>query len=93
MAGNKTAKFRLSFYRLSSPFRLDSATGQLRLAEALDREAKENYALRVRADDGLQHTDVTLTIEVSFLPLLSRIAIFRARIICTKEIIRACRWR
>ena len=47
-------------------FKLDPTTGQLRLAEALDRETKEKYILRVRADDGIQHTDFTLTIVVSF---------------------------
>ncbi|XP_023246890.1 cadherin-related tumor suppressor [Copidosoma floridanum] len=52
-------------YRLSSPFKLDSGTGQLRLGEALDRETRESYALRVRADDGAQHTDVTLTVIVT----------------------------
>ncbi|KAJ8688393.1 hypothetical protein QAD02_024188, partial [Eretmocerus hayati] len=51
--------------RLSNPFKLDAVTGQLRLAEALDREVKPSYTLRVRADDGLQHSDVTLTIIVS----------------------------
>ncbi|XP_015435266.1 PREDICTED: cadherin-related tumor suppressor [Dufourea novaeangliae] len=46
-------------------FRLHPSTGQLTLSEALDREAREKYVLRVRADDGLQHTDVTLTVEVT----------------------------
>lgn len=45
-------------------FSLDPTTGQLRLAEALDRETKEKYVLRVRADDGVQYTDVTLTVQV-----------------------------
>ena len=44
---------------------MDGSTGQLRLAEALDREAKDSYVLRVRADDGLQHTDCTLNLLVS----------------------------
>ncbi|CAB0029620.1 unnamed protein product [Trichogramma brassicae] len=48
--------------RSSSPFKLDAGTGQLRLVEALDREAKDTYVLRVRADDGLQHSDCQLTI-------------------------------
>lgn len=47
-----------------SQFKLDPITGQLRLAEALDRETKERYVLRVRADDGLQHQDIVLNIQV-----------------------------
>ncbi|XP_015586375.2 cadherin-related tumor suppressor [Cephus cinctus] len=50
---------------VESQFSLDPATGQLRLAEALDRETREKYTLRVRADDGVQHTDITLTILVT----------------------------
>lgn len=49
-----------------SQFKLHPTTGQLTLAEALDRETREKYVLKVRADDGLQHTDVTLTIQVDF---------------------------
>lgn len=45
-------------------FELDSVTGQLRLDEALDRETRDKYVLRVRADDGIQHTDVDLIIQV-----------------------------
>lgn len=45
-------------------FSLDPSTGQLRLAEALDRETKEKYIIKVRADDGVQYTDVTLTVQV-----------------------------
>lgn len=52
---------------VKSPFKLDPTTGHLRLAEALDRETKEKYVLRARADDGIQHTDITLTIVVSFI--------------------------
>lgn len=48
-------------------FRLHPTTGQLTLAEALDREAREKYVLKVRADDGLQHTDIALTIQVRFV--------------------------
>ncbi|XP_076279539.1 cadherin-related tumor suppressor fat [Lasioglossum baleicum] len=48
-----------------SHFKLHPTTGQLTLAEALDRETREKYVLRVRADDGLQHTDVTLTVQVT----------------------------
>ncbi|XP_051166129.1 cadherin-related tumor suppressor isoform X1 [Leptopilina boulardi] len=49
----------------NTPFKLDPTTGQLRLAEALDRETKDKYVLRARADDGVQHTDITLTIVVT----------------------------
>jgi len=51
-----------------SQFKLHPSTGQLRLAEALDRETKEKYVLKVRADDGLQHRDIVLTIQVRGLP-------------------------
>nr|XP_012234819.1 PREDICTED: cadherin-related tumor suppressor [Linepithema humile] len=48
-----------------SQFKLHPSTGQLRLAEALDRETKEKYVLKVRADDGLQHRDIVLIIQVT----------------------------
>ena len=48
----------------SNPFNIDESTGVLRISEALDRETKETYNLKVRADDGFQHSDVTLTITV-----------------------------
>jgi len=47
-----------------SQFKLHPTTGQLSLAEALDRETKERYVLKVRADDGLQHRDIVLHIQV-----------------------------
>lgn len=50
-------------------FRLHPTTGQLTLAEALDRETREKYVLKVRADDGLQHTDIALTIQVPFVSI------------------------
>ncbi|XP_074100856.1 cadherin-related tumor suppressor fat [Cotesia typhae] len=50
---------------IESQFRLDPINGQLRLVEALDRETREKYVLRVRADDGLQHTDINLVIQVT----------------------------
>lgn len=50
-------------------FRLHPTTGQLTLAEALDRETREKYVLKVRADDGLQHTDIALTIQVRFVSI------------------------
>ncbi|EFN76853.1 Cadherin-related tumor suppressor [Harpegnathos saltator] len=52
-------------YGTESQFNLDPTTGRLSLAEALDRETKEKYLLRVRADDGLQHRDIVLTIQVT----------------------------
>ncbi|XP_072751447.1 cadherin-related tumor suppressor [Anoplolepis gracilipes] len=48
-----------------SQFKLNSITGELRLAEALDRETKERYMLKVRADDGLQYRDIMLDIQVT----------------------------
>lgn len=48
----------------SQQFQLHPTTGQLTLAEVLDRETKEKYVLRVRADDGLQHRDIVLNIQV-----------------------------
>lgn len=49
---------------VQSQFKLYPNTGQLRLAETLDRETKEKYVLKVRADDGLQHRDIALHIQV-----------------------------
>lgn len=45
-------------------FTLDAATGHLSLQDTLDRETKSQYDLTVRADDGVQHTDTTVFIEV-----------------------------
>ncbi|KAH0535376.1 hypothetical protein KQX54_016078 [Cotesia glomerata] len=50
---------------IEGQFRLDPINGQLRLVEALDRETREKYVLKVRADDGLQHTDINLVIQVT----------------------------
>lgn len=52
-------------YGTESQFKLNPTTGQLSLAEALDRETKEKYLLKVRADDGRQHRDIVLTVQVS----------------------------
>lgn len=49
---------------MQGQFKLNPTTGQLSLAEALDRETKEKYVLKVRADDGLQHRDIVLHIQV-----------------------------
>lgn len=48
-----------------SKFILEPDTGKLRLKEPLDREIKENYKLRVRVSDGVQHTDSIIEIMVS----------------------------
>lgn len=46
-------------------FLLEPETGKLRLKDALDRELKDNYKLRVRVSDGVQHTETVVEIEVS----------------------------
>lgn len=46
-------------------FSLDPDSGTLRLLEPLDRETKDLYKLVIRASDGLQNTDTTITIQVS----------------------------
>lgn len=48
-------------------FTLDAASGHLSLQDTLDRETKSQYHLTVRADDGQQHTDTTIYIEVGTL--------------------------
>lgn len=45
-------------------FSLDPDSGTLRLLEPLDRETKDLYKLVIRASDGLQNTDTTITIHV-----------------------------
>lgn len=47
-----------------SQFKVHPTTGQLSLAETLDRETKERYVLKVRADDGVQHRDIAIHIQV-----------------------------
>ena len=44
--------------------RLDEATGELSLAERVDREEREVYRLVARASDGTHHTDINLTLLV-----------------------------
>ena len=51
-------------------FSLDATTGQLSLQDTLDRETKSQYKLTVRADDGVQHTDTQVFIQVSPIQLL-----------------------
>lgn len=48
------------------PFALDSVSGALTLMDPLDRETIPEYKLMVRADDGIQFTDVTILIQVCF---------------------------
>lgn len=56
-------------YQLRAPahrFILEPDTGVLKLAEPLDREQRDTYKLVVRATDGIQYTDTTVTIQVRF---------------------------
>uniref|UniRef100_A0A1I8PJD7 Cadherin-related tumor suppressor n=1 Tax=Stomoxys calcitrans TaxID=35570 RepID=A0A1I8PJD7_STOCA len=46
-------------------FLLEPDTGKLRLKDTLDREIKDNYKLRVRVSDGVQHTETIAEIEVT----------------------------
>ncbi|XP_044747791.1 cadherin-related tumor suppressor [Coccinella septempunctata] len=46
-------------------FAIDEESGVLQLVEALDRETKDVYRLTLRAGDGNQFTDATVTIEVT----------------------------
>ncbi|XP_046802630.1 cadherin-related tumor suppressor isoform X1 [Lucilia cuprina] len=48
-----------------SKFFLERDTGKLRLKEALDRELKENYQLKIRVSDGVQHTETIVEITVT----------------------------
>lgn len=56
-------------------FTLDAATGHLSLQDTLDRETKSEYDLTVRADDGVQHTDTTVYIEVRQRRRLARVTV------------------
>lgn len=47
-----------------TPFALDSNTGELTLKEPLDRETISEYQVLVRADDGMQYTDLTIVVPV-----------------------------
>ena len=47
-------------------FILEPDTGKLRLKESLDREVKENYKLKIRVSDGVQHTETIVDIQVRF---------------------------
>ncbi|XP_037925112.1 cadherin-related tumor suppressor [Hermetia illucens] len=46
-------------------FLLEPVSGVLRLKDALDRETKDNYQLVIRVTDGVQHTETTVTIQVT----------------------------
>lgn len=48
-------------------FLLEPVSGVLRLKDALDRETKDNYQLVIRVTDGVQHTETTVTIQVSII--------------------------
>lgn len=47
-----------------TPFSLDPQTGLLTLKDPLDRETTSEYQVIVRADDGVQFTDVTVVVQV-----------------------------
>ncbi|KAL4715527.1 hypothetical protein ACJJTC_009153 [Scirpophaga incertulas] len=47
------------------PFILDSHTGILTLKEPLDRETIAEYEILIRADDGVQYTDITIIVQVT----------------------------
>ncbi|XP_045523939.1 cadherin-related tumor suppressor isoform X1 [Pieris brassicae] len=49
----------------TTPFLLDRLTGDLSLKEPLDRETTSEYEVVIRADDGMQFTDVTVVIQVT----------------------------
>ncbi|XP_013177912.1 PREDICTED: cadherin-related tumor suppressor [Papilio xuthus] len=48
-----------------TPFALDTNTGELTLKEPLDRETISEYQVVVRADDGMQYTDLTIVVQVT----------------------------
>lgn len=47
-----------------TPFSLDPNSGVLVLKDPLDRETLAEYQLVVRADDGVQFTDVNIVVQV-----------------------------
>ncbi|KAG6455040.1 hypothetical protein O3G_MSEX009016 [Manduca sexta] len=47
------------------PFIIDSQTGVLTLEDPLDRETVSEYQVVIRADDGIQFTDITVTVQVT----------------------------
>jgi Cadherin domain len=59
-------------------FQLDSVTGELRLKEPLDRETADTYKVKVRASDGLQFQETTLTIKVGIILFSRQFRIFSA---------------
>lgn len=46
-------------------FELDPSSGLLKLIDTLDREKQDTYKLLIRASDGLQSTETTVSIRVS----------------------------
>lgn len=74
-------------YQLRAPahrFVLEPDTGVLKLAEPLDREQRDTYKLVVRATDGIQYTDTTVTIQVRFnlISLFFQLSAFMEYIDC-----------
>lgn len=55
----------------TTPFALDSKSGVLTLREPLDRETISEYQVTVRAEDGIQYTDVTIVVQVRITHLFS----------------------
>ncbi|XP_050346930.1 cadherin-related tumor suppressor [Nymphalis io] len=49
----------------STPFTLDAQSGKLTLKEPLDRETISEYQVVIRADDGMQFTEVTIVVQVT----------------------------
>lgn len=47
-----------------TPFSLHPRTGALALKDPLDRETISEYQIVIRADDGVQYTDVTVVVQV-----------------------------
>ncbi|XP_060667097.1 LOW QUALITY PROTEIN: cadherin-related tumor suppressor [Drosophila nasuta] len=45
-------------------FTLEPTTGKLQLKDALDRETKSKYDLRIRVSDGVQYTETDIVIQV-----------------------------
>lgn len=67
----------------SSPFQLDANSGLLTLRDTLDREMKDEYELVVRASDGIQYTETTVTVQVSFVRCKVAIRFYLVRISVT----------
>lgn len=55
------------------PFTLDPHSGVLTLKDPLDRETISEYQVVIRADDGMQFTDVTVVVQVCMILFLIEI--------------------